>query len=66
MRKAAGKKTKNNASGQMTVEYSVMFVTIVAVVIFAAANFIRPALNRFFNSTARVINATTTEIENRF
>jgi len=52
--------------GQMTVEYTVMFVMIVAVILVASKQFIPPALNRWFNSTARIINASAAEIENRY
>jgi hypothetical protein len=50
----------------LTIEYAVMFVAIVAAVIYAAKFFIQPSMNRFFNSTSRVINKSVEEIENRF
>ena len=59
------KKTRG-AKGQMTIEYTVMFVMIVAVILVAAKQVIQPALNRWFNSTARVINSSAAEIENRY
>jgi Flp pilus assembly pilin Flp len=52
--------------GQMTIEYAVMFVAITAVVIYAATHFIQPSVNRFFNGTAKIINKSVEEIENRF
>lgn len=52
--------------GQMTIEYAVMFVAIVAVIIYAATAFIQPSMNRFFNSTSLIINKSVEEIENRF
>ena len=59
------KKTRGT-KGQMTIEYTVMFVMIVAVILVAAKQVIQPALNRWFNSTARVINSSAAEIENRY
>ena len=50
----------------MTIEYAVMFVAITAVVIYAATHFIQPSVNRFFNGTAKIINKSVEEIENRF
>lgn len=35
--------------GQSTVEYVIVFTAIAAAVIFAAANIIRPAVNRVYN-----------------
>jgi Flp pilus assembly pilin Flp len=52
--------------GQMIVEYAVMFTVIVAVIIYASAVFIKPALNRFFNTTAKVIDNATNRVENNF
>jgi uncharacterized protein (UPF0333 family) len=52
--------------GQMTVEYSVMFVVIVAVMVWAAVNVIKPSANRFFNSTGKIMNKATQEVENNF
>jgi uncharacterized protein (UPF0333 family) len=52
--------------GQMTVEYSVMFVVIVAVMIWAATNVVKPSTNRFFVSTGRIINSATDAVENTF
>ncbi|MFA5315531.1 MAG: hypothetical protein WC409_06300 [Candidatus Omnitrophota bacterium] len=52
--------------GQMTIEYAVMFVAITAVVIYAATHFIQPSVNSFFNGTAKIINKSVEEIENRF
>ena len=52
--------------GQMTVEYVVMFMMIVAVILVASKQIIEPALNRWFNSTARVINSSAAQIENQY
>lgn len=52
--------------GQLAIEYAVMFVAIVAVVIYAATQFIQPSVNRFFNATSKIINKSVGEIENRF
>ncbi|MFB3918939.1 Flp family type IVb pilin [Candidatus Velamenicoccus archaeovorus] len=57
---------RQKEQGQMTIEYAVMFVAIVAVIIYAATNFIQPSMNRFFNSTSLIINKSVEEIENRF
>ena len=54
------------AKGQMTIEYTVMFVMIVAVILLASKQVIQPALNRWFNSTARVINSSAAQIENQY
>ncbi|MDD5004891.1 MAG: hypothetical protein PHS93_00065 [Candidatus Omnitrophica bacterium] len=42
--------------GQMIIEYVVMFSVIVMVIIFAATTFIRPSVNRLFESTSVAIN----------
>lgn len=60
------KKETRRQRGQMTVEYSVMFVIIVAVILAAGTQFIKPALNRFFISTANIIDNSTRAIENNF
>lgn len=59
-------RARERRRGQMTIEYAVMFVAIVAVIIYAATNFIQPSMNRFFNSTSLIINKSVEEIENRF
>lgn len=60
------KPRERNSKGQMIIEYAVMFVVIVAVIMYAATAFIRPALNSFFNSAAKIINTSTETIENNF
>jgi Flp pilus assembly pilin Flp len=52
--------------GQMILEYSVMFVVVVAVIFIAAKAVIQPSVNNMFRSTARVIDCTTAVIENHF
>lgn len=52
--------------GQMTVEYSVMFVAIVAAIIVAATAFVKPSMNKFFSSTSNIIDKTTETVQNRF
>ncbi|MGE5280501.1 MAG: hypothetical protein ACM3L6_07160 [Deltaproteobacteria bacterium] len=52
--------------GQMILEYTVMFVVIVAVIIYASANVVKPAVNRFFSASGRVLDNATNEIQNRF
>ncbi len=48
---------------QLTVEYAVMFVAIVAVIIIASTNFISPAVNRFFNGVGNIIDNATTAMQ---
>jgi Flp pilus assembly pilin Flp len=55
-----------NRRGQMTVEYSVMFVAIVAAILVAASTFIKPSLNKFFASTSNIIDKTTETVQNNF
>ena len=50
--------------GQMTVEYTVMFVAIIAAIIYAATNVVRPSVNRFFDTTGNVIDKATDEVSN--
>lgn len=52
--------------GQMIVEYAVMFAVIVAAIIYASTVFISPALNRFFNTTANVIDNATNRVAMNF
>ena len=52
--------------GQMLIEYAVMFTVIVAAIIYASTIFIKPALNRFFNTTAKVIDNATDTVEKKF
>jgi uncharacterized protein (UPF0333 family) len=52
--------------GQMTVEYTLMFVVIVGVMVWAAVHVIRPSARQFFNSTSRIMNKATAEVENKF
>ena len=60
------KRKIQGAQGQMTIEYTVMFVMIVVALLAASKQVLQPALNRWFNSTARVINSSAAEIENRY
>lgn len=57
---------KKQRLGQMTIEYAVMFVVIVAVVVWAANGPIKSSLNAFFSNTATIINKTANEIANKF
>jgi len=52
--------------GQMIIEYALMFAVIVAVIIYASMNVVKPAVNRFFNATGRVLDNATNAIESRF
>lgn len=56
----------NGEKGQMIIEYAVMFVVIVAVIIYASTAFVKPALNRFFNSATEIINTATEKVQNNF
>jgi Flp pilus assembly pilin Flp len=66
MRLSSGATGHGKRRGQMIIEYAVMFTVIVAVVIYAAINVVRPSVNRFFNATGRVLENATNEIESRF
>ncbi|MFH1691010.1 MAG: class III signal peptide-containing protein [Candidatus Omnitrophota bacterium] len=50
---------------QITVEYSVMFVALVAVIIIASTKFIAPAVNRFFNGVSNIVDNATTEMQGK-
>jgi Flp pilus assembly pilin Flp len=52
--------------GQMIIEYAVMFTVIVAVIIAASTLFVRPAVNRFYNTMSRAIDTATNIVENQF
>lgn len=62
------KKEKKSAGdkGQMIIEYAVMFTVIVAVIIVAATQFVKPSVNRFYNTMSRAIDAATNIVENHF
>ena len=49
-------RTKMGSSGQMIIEYALVFTVIVIVIIFAATAFIKPSVNKLFEDTATVIN----------
>lgn len=61
--KAKMKKGLVDKRGQMIIEYSLMFVVLVSVLIYASTAFVRPALNRFFNSTANVIDVSVNIVQ---
>jgi Flp pilus assembly pilin Flp len=50
----------------MIIEYAVMFVAIVAVVIYAAFNVMQPAVNRLLNTSAKIIDCSTNAIESQY
>ena len=52
--------------GQVMVEYAVMFTAIIAAIIIAVGVWIRPSLDRFFGSTAGVIDSASTRVESNF
>lgn len=45
------------------IEYVVMFTVIVAVIIYAATAFVKPSVNRFFNSATKIIDNVTDQID---
>jgi uncharacterized protein (UPF0333 family) len=51
---------------QMTIEYAVMFVVIVAAILIASKTLIAPAINRFMGATAVVINNAAADLEAGF
>jgi|GEM_PF-1051306 len=66
--KKAKKETRRlkETRAQMTIEYAVMFTVICAVIIYASTAFIRPAVNRFYNSTQVILDNATTTVQCRF
>lgn len=63
MQNTVMRKRKN---GQMILEYTILFVAIVAAVLLGSYNFIRPSVNRFFQSSANIIDNAARDIANRF
>jgi Flp pilus assembly pilin Flp len=66
--KKVKKETKRlkETRAQMTIEYAVMFTVICSVIIYASTAFIRPAVNRFYNSTQVILDNATTTVQERF
>ena len=52
-----------NKRGQLIVEYVVMFTVIVAAILAASFAFVKPAVGRFFNSSAKVIDNVSESID---
>jgi uncharacterized protein (UPF0333 family) len=50
--------------GQSTLEYVIVLVAIVAAIIFAAAQFIKPATNKVFSDASATMNASGTLFTN--
>ncbi len=46
----------SNNSGQIIIEYVLMFTVIVIVIVFAATHYIQPSVNKLFRETSTVIN----------
>lgn len=44
--------------GQSTLEYVIVLTAIVAAILFAAAQFIRPSINRIYNEAGKTLNAS--------
>ena len=57
---------KSNTTGQVTVEYAVMFMFIVAAVIVAGLTIMQPSVNRVFQASEKVINVAIEKVENSF
>lgn len=62
------KKERRNVGdrGQMIIEYAIMFTVIVAVIIVAATQFVKPSVNRFYNTMSRAIDTATNIVEENF
>lgn len=52
--------------GQLVIEYVVMFTVIVAVIIYAATAFVKPSVNRFFNSATKIIDNVSDQIDTAY
>ena len=68
MRISREKKASKSAGdrGQMIIEYAIMFTVIVAVIIAAATLFVKPSVNRFYNTMSRAIDTATNVVEDHF
>jgi Flp pilus assembly pilin Flp len=53
-------------SGQMMLEYGIMFVVILLVIVYAATAFIKPHLCSFYNNAAGVFDIASNAITNGF
>ncbi len=51
-------KKLSRRSGQSTLEYVIVLVAIVAAILFAAAQFIKPNVNKVYNDVGATINAS--------
>lgn len=47
-------------------EYSVMFVVILLVIVYAAITFVKPSLGNVYNQTSRVLDTASNIIANAF
>ena len=59
-------KKANTKRGQMIIEYAVMFVAVVAVILYAALNVIQPSVNKLLNASAKIIDCSTNAIESQY
>lgn len=61
-----GKEMKKalNKVGQSTLEYVIVLTAIIAAILFAAAQFIKPAVNQIFNEAGNRMNASGQLISN--
>ena len=57
---------KLKTKGQVTIEYAVMFMAIVAAVIIASQQIMRPAVTRFFGASEQVLNSAIEEVVDTF
>jgi Flp pilus assembly pilin Flp len=52
--------------GQITIEYAIMVVVVIAAVIWAGVNVIRPSMGRFFTDAGDVMNTSARAVQSRF
>jgi len=51
-------------SGQMMLEYAIMFVVILLVIVYAATTFVKPSLCNLYNKTAGVFDTASNMVQN--
>ncbi len=57
---------KRSEQGQIIVEYVVMFTVIVAAILIASTTFVKPAINRFFCSSTKIIDNVSTALDDMY
>jgi Flp pilus assembly pilin Flp len=53
-------------SGQIMVEYGVMFTIIILVIIAAAITYFKPAMQRFFGASGNILDRATQTVTSTF